>query len=171
VSGAATGRLAACVRESATLVSYGRMSGEPCAVQPDAFVFRDLTLRGFWLVNWFRRTPEHERRVLVDELAGLIASGVLHAPIHATYDVSEIREAVASAAGGSARERSSSCRAGELSPGAAALLACVLDHQTRLSFGGRCHLPKASITRRAVADAEDCCCPVIKFPSRTAWAL
>jgi mitochondrial enoyl-[acyl-carrier protein] reductase / trans-2-enoyl-CoA reductase len=100
VSGAATGRLAECLCESATLVSYGRMSGEPCAVQPDAFVFRDLTLRGFWLVNWFRRTPEHQRRALVDELAGLITSGVLHAPIHATYDVSEIKEAVAGAASG-----------------------------------------------------------------------
>jgi hypothetical protein len=35
--------------ESATLVNYGRMSGEPCAVQPDALVFRDLTVRGLWL--------------------------------------------------------------------------------------------------------------------------
>ena len=100
VSGAATGRLADCLCESATLVSYGRMSGEPCAVQPDAFVFRDLTLRGFWLVNWFRRTPEHQRRVLADELAGLITMGTLQAPIHATYDVSEIKEAVACAASG-----------------------------------------------------------------------
>ena len=100
VSGAATGRLADCLCESATLVSYGRMSGEPCAVQPDAFVFRDLTLRGFWLVNWFRRTPEEQRRALVDELARLITQGTLHAPIHATYDVSEIKEAVTCAASG-----------------------------------------------------------------------
>lgn len=62
--------------------------------------FRDLTLRGFWLVNWFRRTPEDQRRVLVDELAGLIARKILHAPIHATYDVSEIKDAVATAASG-----------------------------------------------------------------------
>ncbi|MBV9335068.1 MAG: zinc-dependent alcohol dehydrogenase family protein [Solirubrobacterales bacterium] len=100
VGGAATGRLADCLGESATLVSYGRMSGEPCAIQPDAFVFRDLTLRGFWLVNWFRRTPEEQRLALVGDLARLITQGTLHAPIHATYDVSEIKEAVASAASG-----------------------------------------------------------------------
>ncbi|MBV8953865.1 MAG: zinc-dependent alcohol dehydrogenase family protein [Solirubrobacterales bacterium] len=100
VGGAATGRLADCLGESATLVSYGRMSGEPCAIQPDAFVFRDLTLRGFWLVNWFRRTPQEQRLALVDDLARLITQGTLHAPIHATYDVSEIKEAVASAASG-----------------------------------------------------------------------
>jgi NADPH:quinone reductase-like Zn-dependent oxidoreductase len=100
VSGAATGRLADCLGESATLVNYGRMSGEACAVEANAFIFRDLTLRGFWLVNWFRRTREDQRRALVDELARLITQGTLHAPIHATYDVSEIKEAVASAAGG-----------------------------------------------------------------------
>jgi NADPH:quinone reductase-like Zn-dependent oxidoreductase len=100
VGGAATGRLADCLCDSATLVSYGRMSGEPCAVQPNAFIFHNLTLRGFWLVNWFRRTPEEQRRALVDELARLITQGTLHAPIHATYDVSEIKEAVASAASG-----------------------------------------------------------------------
>ena len=57
VGGTATGRLADCLCRDAILVNYGRMSGEPCTVQPDAFVFRNLTLRGFWLASWFRTTP------------------------------------------------------------------------------------------------------------------
>jgi mitochondrial enoyl-[acyl-carrier protein] reductase / trans-2-enoyl-CoA reductase len=100
VAGTASGRLAETLCEGATLVSYGRMSGEPCVIPAAEFVFRDLTLRGFWLVNWFRRTSEDQRRQLVDELAELITSGKLHAPIQATYDVSEIKEAVAAAASG-----------------------------------------------------------------------
>ena len=84
----------------AILVNYGRMSDAPCTVQPDAFVFRNLTLRGFWLASWFRNTPERQRAALLGEIAGLIAKGKLHAPIHATYDVSEIKEAVAVAASG-----------------------------------------------------------------------
>ena len=63
-------------------------------------MFRDLRVRGFWLANWFARAPEQQRRALVDEVAGLIATGKLHAAIHATYDVSEIKEAVAAAASG-----------------------------------------------------------------------
>ena len=55
-------------------------------MQPDAFVIRPVTPRGFWLVNWFRRTPEHQPRALVDEPAGFIPSEVPHAPIHATND-------------------------------------------------------------------------------------
>jgi len=100
VAGGATGHLADCLCESATLVNYGRMSGEPCVVQPDAFVFRDLTLRGFWLAPWFQRAPEERRRAIVGEIAGLIATGKLHAPIEATYDVSDIKDAVAAAASG-----------------------------------------------------------------------
>jgi NADPH:quinone reductase-like Zn-dependent oxidoreductase len=98
VAGAATGHLADCLCESATLVNYGRMSGEPCTVQPDAHVFRDLTVRGFWLARWFQHAPEERRHSLLREIAGLIATGRLHAPIQATYDVSEIKDAVAAAA-------------------------------------------------------------------------
>ena len=100
VGGGATGHLADCLCESATLVNYGRMSGESCVVQPDAFVFRDLTLRGFWLASWFLRAPEERRRAIVGEIAGLIATGKLHAPIEATYDVRDIKNAVAAAASG-----------------------------------------------------------------------
>ena len=100
VGGIATGRLADCLCQGATLVNYGRMSGEPCTVQPDAFVFRDLTMRGFWLASRYRQTPAQQRGAVVGEIAGLIATGKLHAPIHATYDVSEIKEAVAAAASG-----------------------------------------------------------------------
>lgn len=100
VGGTATGRLADCLYRDAILVNYGRMSDAPCTVQPDAFIFRNLTLRGFWLAGWFRHTPERQRAALLGEIAGLIAKGKLHAPIHATYDVSEVKEAVATAASG-----------------------------------------------------------------------
>ena len=100
VGGTATRRLADCLSRDAILVNYGRMSGEPCTVPPDALVFRNLTLRGFWLASWFRTTSVSERVALLREIGGLIANGTLHAPIHATYDIGEIKEAVAVAASG-----------------------------------------------------------------------
>jgi NADPH:quinone reductase-like Zn-dependent oxidoreductase len=57
-------------------------------------------MRGFWLASWFRHAPEEQRAALVREIARLVATGTLYAPIHATYDVSEIKEAVAAAASG-----------------------------------------------------------------------
>lgn len=41
-----------------------------------------------------------EQRALLGELAAHIAAGELHTPIHATYGVEQIREAVAAAAAG-----------------------------------------------------------------------
>ncbi|MDG1582767.1 zinc-dependent alcohol dehydrogenase family protein [Pseudomonas sp. GOM6] len=100
VGGAATDHIAACLSESGTLVNYGLMSGEPCQVSATSFVFRDITLRGFWLAKWFRKASPAEQMKVFGELTQLIASGKLKARIAATYNLSQIKEAVAAAAGG-----------------------------------------------------------------------
>ena len=100
VGGPATDRLAACLAEGGIVVNYGMMSGEPCQVSPSAIVFRDVSLRGFWLAKWFRSATPAQQMALFGELTGLIANGKLHARIAATYDLTQIREAVAAAAGG-----------------------------------------------------------------------
>jgi len=61
---------------------------------------KDVTLKGFWLARWFRTTPQARQVALLTELAGLIAAGKLSTPIQATYDVEQIKEAVAAAAAG-----------------------------------------------------------------------
>lgn len=100
VGGASTDHLAASLAEGGVLVNYGRMSGEPCQVSPGSFVFRDVTLKGFWLARWFRQATPQQQMQLFGELIQLIANGKLKARIAATYDISRIKEAVAAAAGG-----------------------------------------------------------------------
>lgn len=100
VGGKATMRLAGTLAESAVIVNYGALSGEPCTVSPRELVFRDVTLKGFWLARWFRTTPPAQQFALLTELAGLIAAGKLSTPIQATYGVEQIKEAVAAAASG-----------------------------------------------------------------------
>ena len=98
VGGTATMRLAASVAEGATVVNHGALSGEPCVVTPQDLVFRNITLRGFWLAHWFRTTSHAQQSALLTDLAGLIVAGKLHTPIHATYDVEQIKEAILAAA-------------------------------------------------------------------------
>lgn len=100
VGGAATDRLASCLAEGGVLVNYGMMSGEPCQVSPASFVFRDVTLRGFWLAKWFRSATPQQQMQVYGEVAQGIASGKLHTRVAATYPVERIREAVAAAAAG-----------------------------------------------------------------------
>ena len=100
VGGAATDRLATCLTERGVLVNYGAMSGEPCQVSPASFVFRDLSLRGFWLSRWFKEANAQQRALVFSEVAGLIAQGALHARVAAAYPIERIRDAVAAAAAG-----------------------------------------------------------------------
>jgi trans-2-enoyl-CoA reductase len=101
VGGDDTDRLARCLADGGTLVNYGMLSGKPCHVAPATLIFRDLTVRGFWLVKWFRTASREAQRGLYAELTALIADGSLHAPVHATYPVAQIQEAVAAASAGS----------------------------------------------------------------------
>ena len=100
VGGKSTDSLANCLTEGGVLVNYGMMSGESCVVSPSSFVFRDVTLRGFWLALWFRKATPPQQMAVFGELAKLIASGKLKARVQATYDISQIKEAVAAAAEG-----------------------------------------------------------------------
>jgi trans-2-enoyl-CoA reductase len=100
VGGVSTDHLANCLTEGGTLVNYGMMSGEPCQVSPASFVFRDVTLRGFWLAQWFRKAAPEQRIAVFGEIAQLIASGKLKSRIQATYGIDRIKEAVGTAAAG-----------------------------------------------------------------------
>ena len=100
VGGKSTDNLAMCLAQGGTLVNYGMMSGEPCIVSPSSFVFRGITLRGFWLAFWFRNATPAQQMAVFGEVAQLIAAGKLHTQIQATFDVSEIKQAVAEAAKG-----------------------------------------------------------------------
>jgi trans-2-enoyl-CoA reductase len=100
VGGAATARLGEALADGATLVNYGAMSGEACTLSPTIIIFKDVTVRGFWLAKWFRTAAPEQQQELYGMLTGLIAAGKLSTPIHAAYTVKDIKEAVAVAAAG-----------------------------------------------------------------------
>ncbi len=100
VGGASTDNLAQCLTTGGVLVNYGAMSGEPCSVSPASFVFRDITLRGFWLAFWFRRATPQQQMAVFGEIGKLIATGKIKSRVQATYDVADIKQAIKAAAAG-----------------------------------------------------------------------
>ncbi len=100
VGGTATEHIAQSVAVSGTVVNYGAMSGKACTIAPASFVFRDVTLRGFWLAHWFRTATVEKQQVLYATLAQRIAAGEMSTKIAATYPLERIKEAVAAAAAG-----------------------------------------------------------------------
>lgn len=100
VGGSATQRLARCVSDGGIVVNYGVLSGEPCRVDGRETVFRDVSLRGFWLRKWFADTPPAQIAALYRELAAKVADGTLTVDVEAVYPIRKIKEAVAHAARG-----------------------------------------------------------------------
>src|SRR5580700_84656 len=94
VSGPATGVLASTLSPHGTLVSYAAMSLAPMSISTLEAIFKDLTMRGFWLghdESLAKSTPA------MVQAAEMVASGRVHIPVAATYALSSIKDAVAHA--------------------------------------------------------------------------
>lgn len=98
VSDTSPTNLMSCLSESAVLVSYGGTSRKPMVVQSGSHIFKKQTIRGFWLLYWYRSATPDEITAMFDHLAPLIASGTISAPVVATYGFDQVGEAIAKAA-------------------------------------------------------------------------
>lgn len=98
IGGAATARLAACLDPGGVVVNYGLLSGENCQVSASDLVFRQIVLRGFWLMTWFGKTPRDQVAAAYGDLLAMLAAGELSTPVEATYPLSRITDALRHAA-------------------------------------------------------------------------
>jgi mitochondrial enoyl-[acyl-carrier protein] reductase / trans-2-enoyl-CoA reductase len=94
VGGSAALRLGEAVADGGTVVHYGCMSGKAPNLSPTALIFRNVSLRGFWVAHWLSKAPREEQVTLMLKLAKMIAKGTLHAPVDATFPLENIREAM-----------------------------------------------------------------------------
>jgi NADPH:quinone reductase-like Zn-dependent oxidoreductase len=95
VSDTATANLLGCLAEKGMLVFYSAISGKPFVGDARALIFRDISMRGFWLVHWFKTATPDQITAMYDRLTPLVASGAISSPIAGTYKFSQIAEAVA----------------------------------------------------------------------------
>jgi len=91
---ATAGALAQAAEYGGTLVSYSSQTRQTPAVGLFDYIYRQLSLRGLWMVNWLQNTPREEVERTYSELARLVAKGVLSTEVEATYPLAEFREAL-----------------------------------------------------------------------------
>ncbi|XP_022970375.1 enoyl-[acyl-carrier-protein] reductase, mitochondrial [Cucurbita maxima] len=65
------------LRQGGTMVTYGGMSKKPITVSTSSFIFKDLSLRGFWLQKLMGTDKAKESRRLIDYLLDLAREGKL----------------------------------------------------------------------------------------------
>jgi NADPH:quinone reductase-like Zn-dependent oxidoreductase len=98
VGDSATTNLLGCLADKGVHVFYSTISGKPSVVPATLLIFRDISMRGFWLAHWFNRAKPEEITEMYDRLTPLVASGAISSPIAGTYRFAEIAEAVTVAA-------------------------------------------------------------------------
>ncbi len=92
-----------CLANGGTLVAYGVMSGGPGPFFTAPNIFRDLTLKGFWLMNWFNRNPPERVLEIQKQMASWIADGTIFTPVEATYPLDQSAAAISHAAKGTGK--------------------------------------------------------------------
>ncbi|MFF4600847.1 zinc-dependent alcohol dehydrogenase family protein [Amycolatopsis sp. NPDC001319] len=90
---ATVGALAAALESGGTVAAYSSATGTAAQLPLGDLIYRELNLRGFWLINWIRSSPREEIQRVYSELADLVAKGVLSANVEATYQIEDYQAA------------------------------------------------------------------------------
>src|SRR5713101_2079280 len=93
VGGASVGELAKALKTGGSIVVYGLQSGQFPAMPPKDFIYRGLSLHGFWLINWIRKAQRTEIEESYQKLGDLVADGALSAAVEHVYPLDQFKEA------------------------------------------------------------------------------
>src|SRR5258706_5215846 len=93
VGGPAVGALARSLKTGGSIVVYAVLSGQFPAISPKDLIYRDLSLHGFWLINWIRNAPRTEIQEVYRKLGDLVAQGSLAAAVEHVYPLDHFKDA------------------------------------------------------------------------------
>ena len=94
VAGPGVNRLAECLVEGAPIINYGMLSTEACVLSAEQTIFRNISLRGFWLSKLLSRMPQNKRVELLGTLASFVTSGKLQMEVDSVFPIDEIQAAL-----------------------------------------------------------------------------
>jgi trans-2-enoyl-CoA reductase len=92
-----------CLADGGALVVYGVMSGGPGPFFTAGNIFRDLTLRGFWLHRWHNMNSAARIIEVQTLLSNWVADGTIVSPVEAVYPLDQAKIAVSHAAKGTGK--------------------------------------------------------------------
>ncbi len=93
VGGTPVGELAKSLKPGGSIVVYAMQGGQFPAISPKDFIYRGLSLHGFWLINWLRNAPRTEIEEIYQKLGDLVADGSLSAAVEHVYPLDQFKEA------------------------------------------------------------------------------
>jgi NADPH:quinone reductase-like Zn-dependent oxidoreductase len=93
LGGSPVGDLAKSLKSGGSIVVFAMQSGQFPGVSPGDLIYRDLSLHGFWLINWIRNASRTEIQEIYQKLGDLVADGSLSAAVERVYPLEQFKEA------------------------------------------------------------------------------
>jgi NADPH:quinone reductase-like Zn-dependent oxidoreductase len=93
LGGSPVGDLAKSLKSGGSIVVFAMQGGQFPGVSPGDLIYRDLSLHGFWLINWIRNAPRPEIQEIYQKLGDLVADGSLSAAVERVYPLEQFKEA------------------------------------------------------------------------------
>jgi len=97
VGGPSALNLANSLAAGSTMVTYGAMSKQALKIPNGLLIFQGLKFQGFWLKRWREKSSDSSRRETYSALAGHLRAGTLSTPVHATFPLLRLVDAVLAA--------------------------------------------------------------------------
>ena len=97
VAGELGGLALECLARRGTLLVFGALSLQPLALNSGTLIFRELTVRSFWLTTWFPALSSADKQRISQEVLGMLTRQQLKTNVEATYPLREVAKAVAHA--------------------------------------------------------------------------
>lgn len=97
VGDVSTANLVQSLAPNGTVVLYSGLSRKPFTASSPQLIFNNQTIRGFWLVNWFQAAALEKIIAIYDQMASMIASGAISAPIAGQFHFDKFPDALTAA--------------------------------------------------------------------------
>ena len=94
VAGELGGQAVECLAKGGTMLVFGALSLQPLTINSGTLIFRDITIKSFWLTTWFPALSSPDKQRISQEVLGMLAQQQLKTQVEAKYPLEEIVKAI-----------------------------------------------------------------------------
>ncbi len=94
VGGKVGGAIVDCLAMNGTMYVFGLLSLGLTPINTGVMIFKNLTIKGFWLTSWMASKSGSELAGVTKEVLTMLTTSQLKADVEATYPLDQVQEAV-----------------------------------------------------------------------------
>lgn len=83
-----------CMGKDSTFIAYGQLSSQPCELNHSLLIFKNITIKGFWLSQWIQTAGILPKTRMAKEVYDMMKKGKIKLNVTQTFPLEKAAEAV-----------------------------------------------------------------------------